>query len=214
MIRKMKKGIISIMVVAFVLALGACSSSTSGDAEKIVISTNGDEEAVEAMEKALNDNGYEGKYVVQSLGTSELGGKLLAEGDKIDADLITMSSYYIDSAQKKYSMFADLAFDPKALDSYPAYYTPILSNTGSIFVNTEVIKQKGLIIPKSIKDLAKPEYKDLVSIPNIMDSSTAWLLVQSIISEYGEQEGKTILHDLIANVGPHLESSGSVQLRK
>ena len=50
-------------------------------------------------------------------------------------------------------------------------------------------------MPTSIKDLAKPEFKGFVSIPNMMDSSTGWLLIQAIINQYGEDEGKTVLHD-------------------
>ena len=53
-----------------------------------------------------------------------------------------------------------------------------------------------------------------MSIPNIMDSSTAWLLIQAIVTQYGEEEGKVIIHDLVANVGPHLESSGSGPIKK
>ena len=90
-------------------------------------------------------------------------------------------------------MFENLNFDTKALEKYPSYYTPILANTGAIFVNTKVMKEKGLAMPKSIKDLTKDEYKGLVSIPNIMNSSTAWLLIQAIISEYGEKEGSVVL---------------------
>ncbi|MDQ7863074.1 hypothetical protein RCO48_24690 [Peribacillus frigoritolerans] len=45
-------------------------------------------------------------------------------------------------------------------------------------------------MPTTIKDLTKPEYKGFVSIPNILDSSTGWLLVQAIISQYGDAEGK------------------------
>ena len=125
-----------------------------------------------------------------------------------------MSSYFVDSAQEQHSMFRDLSFETKALEEYPSYYTPILSITGAIFVNTEVLKENGLEMPTSIKDLTKPEYSGLVSIPNIVDSSTGWLLIQAVISEYGEVEGKTILHDLVANVGPHLESSGSGPIKK
>ena len=176
--------------------------------------SNGDEEAVVCYGKCIDGAGYEGQYLVQSLGTSELGGKLLAEGDQIEADLVTMSSYFVESAQEQHSMFRDLSFETKALEEYPSYYTPILANTGAIFVNTEVLKENGLAMPTSIKDLTKPEFRGLVSIPNIMDSSTGWLLIQAMISEYGEEEGKTILHDLVANVGPHLESSGSGPIKK
>lgn len=210
MFKSLKKIILSLAVLSLVFVLAACNSG----GEEVVISTNGDEEAVAAMENALNGAGYEGQYVLQSLGTSELGGKLIAEGDQIEADLVTMSSYFIESAQDQHAMFKDLSFETSALEEYPTFYTPVLSNTGSIFVNTEVLKENGLEMPTSIKDLTKPEFEGLVSIPNIVDSSTGWLLIQALIAEYGETEGKAILQDLIANVGPHLESSGSGPIKK
>jgi ABC-type Fe3+ transport system substrate-binding protein len=206
-----KKIVLSLLALGLVFTLVACNSQKE---DEVVIYTNGDEEAIAAMENALNGAGYEGKYVLQSLGTSELGGKLMAEGEQIEADLVTMSSYFLESAQKEHEMFTDLTFESNAIDEYPGYYTPILAITGSIFVNTEVIKEKGLAMPTSIKDLAKPEYKNLVSIPNIIDSSTGWLFIQAILTEYGEAEGKTVLKDLIANSGPHLESSGSGPIKK
>ncbi|MFD0959283.1 extracellular solute-binding protein [Paenibacillus chungangensis] len=211
--KTMKAVLLSIVVLSLMFALAGCGNDGSLAEEKVVISTNADEEAVAAMEAALKEAGYEGKYVIQSLGTSELGGKLLTEGGDIEADLVTMSSYFIETAQAKHAMFKELAFKSKTLDSYPSYYAPILANTGSIFVNTEVLKEKGLPIPTTIKDLTRPEYNGLVSIPNIMHSSTAWLLVQAIISEYGEEAG-AVLHDLIVNAGPHLESSGSGPIKK
>ena len=76
----------------------------------MVIYSNADDEAVEAMKKALDGNGYKGKYILQTFGTSELGGKLIAEGKNIEADMVTMSTFYIESAQKKNKMFADLWF--------------------------------------------------------------------------------------------------------
>lgn len=69
-------------------------------------------------------------------------------------------------------------------------------------------------MPQTIKDLTKAEFKGLVSIPNIMDSSTGWLLTQAIINEYGEEEGEKILGKLIENSGPHVEGSGSGPIKK
>ena len=213
--KKVVKNLTSCFIlVAMLMSLVGCSSTASTSAQKVVIYTNADKEAVEAMQNSLNAAGYEGKYVLQTMGTSELGGKLIAEGDKIEANLVTMSSYFIDSAEQQHKMFVDLNFDTKALGKYPSYYAPILANTGAIFVNTQVIKDKGLDMPKSIKDLTKDEYKGLVSIPNIMNSSTAWLLMQAIISEYGEVEGKVVLNKLIENCGPHIEASGSGPIKK
>ena len=86
--------------LAMVCALGAMAALTGCQkkAQEVVIYTNADDEAIEAMKNALDGNGYEGKYILQSFGTSELGGKLLAEGTNIEADLVTMSSFYLDSA--------------------------------------------------------------------------------------------------------------------
>jgi iron(III) transport system substrate-binding protein len=210
----MKKRLLMVLIGLVVIMAGCGAKSANSGDDKVAIYSNGDEEAITAMEKSLKDAGYEGKYIIQSLGTSELGGKLVAEGDQIEADLVTMSSYFLESAEKQHSMFKDLAFETKTIDKYPAFYTPILANTGAVFFNTEMMKQKGLDIPKSIKGLASPEYKGLVSIPNIMDSSTGWMLIQAIISEYGEKEGKKVMAGIIKNAGPHLESSGSGSIKK
>ena len=75
---KMKK------VTAFIMtaALGASilAGCGSGSEKQVVIYSNADDEAVEAMKETLDANGYKGKYLFQTFGTSELGGKLLAEG--------------------------------------------------------------------------------------------------------------------------------------
>ncbi|MDT3766335.1 extracellular solute-binding protein [Priestia filamentosa] len=211
---RMKKRLLIILIGLVVIMAGCGAKSANSGDDKVVIYSNGDEEAIAAMEKSLKDAGYEGKYIIQSLGTSELGGKLMAEGEQIEADLVTMSSYFLESAEEQHSMFKDLTFETKTIDKYPAFYTPILANTGAVFFNTEMMKQKGVDIPKSIKDLASPEYKGMVSIPNIMDSSTGWMLIQAIISEYGEEEGKKVMAGIVENAGPHLESSGSGSIKK
>ena len=82
----------------------------------------------------------------------------MTEGKNIEADLITMSSFYIDSAQEKNNMFLDLDFPQKTLEQYPSYYTPITAQEGALIVNTEMMKENNLPTPKSIKDLANPEY--------------------------------------------------------
>lgn len=212
--RKNKKWF-TLLSVAIVMILAGCGGeAASGDSNQVVILSNGDEEAVNVMEETLNDAGFEGDYLIQSLGTSELGGKLLAEGKSIEADIVTMSSYFLESAEKQHDMFKGLSFDTSSLEEYPDFYTPLLANTGSLFYNTSLLEQKGLEVPTSIKELAEPQYEGLVSIPNIMDSSTGWMLIQAIISEYGEETGKNVMAGIIKNAGPHLESSGSGSIKK
>ena len=194
------------------MILAGCSQGTNKN--QVIIYTNADDEAVEAMKNALDHNGFEDQYILQSFGTSELGGKLLAEGNHIEADLVTMSSFYVESAQQEKNMFLDLSFETKALEEYPSYYTPITALEGTIIYNTEALKESNLPVPASLADLADPIYSGNLSVTDIQGSSTGWLLVQALISEYGEEEAQNLLRAIYTNAGAHLESSGSGPIKK
>ena len=207
---RMKKyalGILAGGVVLFTFVFGQGK-------EPVVIYSNADEEALVAIQHALDENGFQDQYVLQSFGTSELGGKIMAEGKNLEADIITMSSYYIDRAQQKNDMFDKLTFPTPTLKTYSDYDTPLTALEGAMIVNTSVLKEKQLPVPSSLKELANPKYKGMISIPDIKASSTGWLLVQALLDTYGEEEGKEILTAILDNVGPHLESSGSGPLKK
>ena len=79
-----------------------------------------------------------------------------------------------------------LDFEHNTLEEYPSYCTPITAQEGTIIVNTELMKENKLDNPTSLKDLAKPEYKGQIAVTDIASSSTAWLLIQGLVSEYGE----------------------------
>ncbi len=204
---------ISMVMLAGMLATAALTGCST-QVEEVIIYSNADDEAVEVMKETLDANGYEGQYIFQSFGTSELGGKLLAEGADIEADIVTMSSYYLESAQEEHSMFQDLSFDVVTFDEFPSYYTPFIGNQGALILNTEEMSAKGLDVPTSIADLADPQYAGAISIVDITGSSTAWLMVQALINEYGEEETQDILSEIYANAGAHLESSGSGPIKK
>ena len=193
------------------LGLTGCGAGSSDD--QVIIYSNADEEAITAMENALNNNGYEGQYVFQTFGTSELGGKLLAEGTDIEADMVTMSTFYVESAQEQNSMFQDLTFDVDTIDEFEPYCAPITSQEGTIIVNTEMMAENNLPTPTSLKDLADPVYKGFLSVTDISASSTAWLLIQALVSEYGEDGAKDVLAGIYENAGDHLEDSGSAPLK-
>ncbi|MEE3362361.1 MAG: extracellular solute-binding protein [Anaerovoracaceae bacterium] len=212
----MKKIVIALaVVIACTMCLTGCGSSGgSKSGDSVIIYTNADEEAMDVMKKTLDDNGFKGEYEFKTFGTSELGGKLMAEGSDIEADMIGMSSFYVDSSQDKNDMFTKLDKENETIDEFPDYYTPYLANQGSLFYNTEEVEKQGLTVPKSIKDLAKSEYKGKISVPDISGSSTAWLMIQALISTYGEDETKTILKGIYANAGDNLEDSGSGPIKK
>lgn len=206
----------AVMTGSLVMAGCGTSTSAAGKEEQVVIYSNADDEAVEAMKKTLDSNGYEGKYLFQTFGTSELGGKVMAEGTDIEADLVTLSTFYLDSAQEEQNMFQKLNFDYTLInsDDQRDFCAPITSQEGTILVNTEVLKENSLDMPACLKDLTNPEYKDLISVTDVKSSSTAWLLIQALVSEYGEEGAKEVLTGIYSNAGPHIESSGSAPLKK
>ncbi|OZG62202.1 DNA-binding protein [Bifidobacterium lemurum] len=210
-------GTLAVLLVAF--GCGAFSGTATADGQ-VVIYTNADDEAVEAFQHALDGNGYKDQYIIQSFGTSELGGKMLAEGRALEADVVTMSSYYIDSAQKRNHMFADLTeVTSKPLgdsenSKAPDWRRPTTAQEGAIFVNTTALAEAGVDAPTSLADLADPQYEGLIAVPDMEGSSTGWLMVQAIADAYGTgDEGKRILAAIYRNAGPHLEQSGSGPLK-
>lgn len=199
------------LISCFLISISACKKEES---KEVIIYSNADEEAQLAIQKVLDANGFKGQYILQAFGTNELGGKLLGEGIDIEADLITMSSYYIDSAQKENDMFVDFEIDKQLLGAAKTYRKPLLAIEGSIIINTKEIKKEHLEVPISLKDLSKKEYKDHIAIVDMAGSSTGWLLIQALIDTYGEKESEKIYTKMIENAGPHLENSGSGPLKK
>ncbi|MFI8554662.1 ABC transporter substrate-binding protein [Psychrobacter sp. NPDC077938] len=197
--------------------VAGCGSQSSDDTagEEVIIYSNADEEAVEVIQEVLDEADFEGQYIFQSFGTGELGGRLLAEGKNIEADMVTMSSFYIESAQAKHPMFKALAFTANPQIATPNYYAPILSFTGAILLNTKEMEANNLPVPTSAKDLANPIYKNQISMVDPNGSSTGWLFVQDIAAEYGtDTEGQQIMNAIRENAGPNLELSGSGPLKK
>ena len=195
-------------------AAGSSDSADSGSSgAQVIIYSNADDEAITAMTNALDSNGYAGKYTFETFGTSELGGKLLAEGTNLEADMVTMSTFYLKSAQDQNNMFLKLDFPVNTLEEVPDYTAPITSQEGAIIINTELLAQNNLTKPTCLKDLANPEYAGFLAVTDVKSSSTAWLLMQALVSAYGEDEAQQILHDIYVNAGDHIESSGSAPLK-
>lgn len=210
--KKVTAAILAVTVGAAAFGMIGCGGKESSD--QVIIYSNADDEAVEAMKETLDANGYKDQYVFQTFGTSELGGKLMAEGTNLEADLITMSTFYVDSAQDKNKMFRSLDFEVNTLEEFPDYCAPITAQEGTIIVNTEVMKENNLPMPESLKDLANSEYKGFISVTDVKASSTAWLLIQGLVTEYGEDGAKKVLKGIYENAGDHIEDSGSAPLKK
>ena len=73
------------------------------------------------------------------------------------------------------------------------------------------MESEGLPTPTSLKDLTDPVYAGQVAVTDIQ-SSTAWLLIQALVSEYGDDGAREVLSGIYQNAGDHIETSGSAPL--
>ena len=75
--------------------------------------------------------------------------------------------------------------------------------------NTELLKSKGLPVPKSWADLTKPEYKGEVQIANPNSSGTAYTTLATIMQILGEDKGWDYMKKLHANINTYTKSGSA-----
>ena len=90
------------------------------------------------------------------------------------------------------------------------YYAGIDMYIAAFCVNTKVMKEKNLPMPKGWNDLLDPRFKGLVTMPNPVASGTGFLQIASILQMYGAKEGKEdgweFLKKLDKNIGQYIKS--------
>jgi iron(III) transport system substrate-binding protein len=73
-------------------------------------------------------------------------------------------------------------------------------------VNTREMEKRKLAIPATWKDLTKPEYKDLLVMPNPASSSTGYMDVAAWLHLWGNEGGWQYMKDLHANMKMYTHS--------
>ena len=205
-----KLGLLFMLLFVAVTATG-CRAVNASESERVVIFSNADQEAIQVIRETLDNNGFSGQYVIQVLGTSELAGRVVGEGTNIEADIVTLSSFHIESNA---SVFKDFDVKQNGLADTVNFHSPLLGLEGSLVINTQVMEASNLPVPTSLKDLANPIYAGYISIPDLNSSTTGWLFIQAILENYGVSEGREILSGILENVGVHFESGGSTPIVK
>lgn len=145
------------------------------------------------------------KFVRDSTGI--VTAKLLAEKDNPQADVIWGLSAVSLMQAKQAGMLEP--YTPtngdKILPAYKDAVTPpswfgIDAWMTGFCVNTVELANRKLALPESFADLAKPEYKGLVTMPNPASSGTGFLTVSAILQLMGEDAGWAYLDALNDNI--------------
>lgn len=204
----MKKMLCLILVVISLMTLFACGKSKEN---KVIIYLSVEEYRVEYYQKRLAEEFPDYTIVLEYLPTGTQAAKLEAEGLKTECDITNDLDYgYLGKLE---GLFADLSsYDMSVYpdDLVPASrkYVPTTRNGGCIAINRTILDQKGLPVPENYRDLLKPEYKGLVSMPNPKASGTGYMFLKSLVNAWGEEEAFAYFDQLTPNILQYT-SSGS-----
>ncbi len=149
------------------------------------------------------------------LSTGELGARMLAEKDNPQADCIwgwavtNMEQFVPKGMVDPYKAKGVEKLDKRFVHPKD-FYAGIDMYIAAFCVNTKVLKEKGLPMPKGWNDLLDPKFKGLIAMPNPAASGTGFLQIASLLQMYGAKEGKEdgweFLKKLDKNMGQYIKS--------
>jgi len=145
--------------------------------------------------------------------TGIITAKLLAEKDNPQADLVwgtAATSLLVLDQQgmlEGYSPKGIERVSPEFKDTRElAHWVGIDAWETAFAVNTKELEKYNLPIPRSYEDLAKPEYKGMIVMPNPASSGTGLLTVNGVMQLKGEAEGWSYLDKLHDNMAVYTHS--------
>ena len=207
------KRVLSIMcgIIMIIVALGVFSGC-SDKKEKVLIYTSFEDYRMEDLQKCLDEKFPEYEIAIEYISTGNHAAKLLAEGTATDCDITHNLEYGYLNQLDAAGVLADLSIYDKSnyVDDANLSENYIIQekNSGAIIVNTEVLARKGLAEPTSYADLLKPEYKNLISMPNPKASGTGYMFLKSLVNVWGEEKAFAYFDSLTENILSYT-SSGS-----
>ena len=176
-------------------------------------------EASEAMNKRWEEKlGI--KTALLRLSCGEMWARIQAETKEgtnpagIQADLVVSVLPDQILIGKKQGLWLPHSQSPGWQGVAPAYVDPDGAgyNLGTfswlIYASEPRLKEKGYAMPRTMKDLLDPRWKGEILLPSPITSGTAYLIVLSFLSHYGEAEGWKYLEALDQNVAYYTRGGG------
>ena len=213
----MKKGAFLILVVFLLGVLGIGSAFAAS--ERVVIYTAAEDERIAYLQEKLDAQFPDVEIVIQSLGTGQMLSKLQAEGRSSDCDIFydleVVNAEIILNADP--DLFVELSdYDFSIYDASVTGYTDrhhkyaVNGKTyGAFLVNTKILEEKGLDVPATYEDMLKPEYAELISMPNPKSSGTGYSYYNGMVTMMGQDEGLAYFEALNPNIKEYTTSGSA-----
>lgn len=192
------------------LALCLCTLPVRADENRVVIFSSAEEFRNEYYQQRLNETFPDYQIVIEYLSTGSHAARLQAEGVQTDCDIsLDLDMNYMDMLGGGLAELTDFDQSNFADDlAVSRRYVPFERNSGAIILNTQVMEKYNLPVPASYQDLLKPEYQDLISMPNPKSSGTGYIFLKSLVNAWGEEDAFAYF-DQLADRVLSFTSSGS-----
>ena len=208
----MKKAFLTVLLIAITLTMTAC-----GKKNDVVIYSSQEEERDQALKEQLKEKFPDLNVVVQHIGTGNSAAKIKTEGSKVEADIvIDLETAHVADIQENFadlSWFDDSIYLPgvNTADNYLTW----VKYTLTLIVDNKYMKEHNLAIPKTYNDLLKPEYKNLIAMPDPKTSGTGYGFFLNTVNIMGEDEAIEYFKKLKENMREFTTSgSGPTNLLK
>lgn len=212
----MKKFLIALLAATLLFTYFAAS----GGQESIVVCATTEQYRVEDLQEMVNERFPQYNVIVMYMSTGKAAAKVYAEGAQTEIDiLVAMESGYLSKLKPH---LADIS--GRSRIPYLDGFTPADNHNlwvtwerfgGAIIVNTDVLEKYGLEKPRGFEDLLKPEYRNLVAMPDPKSSGTGFFFFQNWVNMWGEEAALEYVDRLYGNVKQFTESgSGPIKLLK
>lgn len=206
-----KKIIFLVLVVIFLLT--GCGSNK----DRVVIYSSMEEERNQDLKEMVKEEFPDLDVVVQYMATGNSAAKIKNEGTNIEADIILdLETAHMVEVEDN---FADLSdFDTniylEGVNNSNNYLTWIKYTT-NLIIDNKYFTEHNLSIPKTYEDLLKPEYKDLIAMPDPKTSGTGYAFYLNVVNIMGEDGAIKYFKNLKNNLREYTTSgSGPTNLLK
>lgn len=209
------KKIIGIVLAVTVLFTGFTVEKSD---ETIVVCSSAEQFRNEEIQEKLEEKFPEYNIVIMYMPTGKAATKVAIEGDGTDVDiLVGLETGYLSKIKEN---LADI--DGRSRLEYLKGLNPEDNENkwvtwerfgGAIIVNEKLLQQKGIDEPESYEDLLKPEYKNLIAMPDPKSSGTGYFFYKNWVNEWGEDKALAYVDRLQENLKQFTESgSGPIKL--
>ena len=185
--------------------------------EKVVIYTALEESTIQTLKEQVKEKFPDYDVVIQYMATGNNAAKIKNEGTKIEADIILdLETAHITNLEENFADISD--FDTsKYLDGVNKSKNHLVraKYTMNLIVDQKYFKEHNLKEPKTYEDLLKPEYKNLIAMPDPKTSGSGYGFYLNAVNVMGEDKAIEYFKKLKKNLREFTTSgSGPTNLLK